>query len=183
MSAPRSAGFTLVEVLVALILAGTVLAGAAAVVGQLSAEKERQERADAELDRKATFEGWLRAAMASLAPSDAPQRRFHGTPTGFSFRARLLTAAGWFEERPVSLGVSEGKLTLRFATTELQRADCVDELKVAYLGRLGERREWVTSWTAVVTVPLAVRLRFVVRPHCGPAALRDSLLVLVRERG
>lgn len=126
VSIPRArAGFTLVEVMVALVVMGVVLAGARAMLGQIADDADRITAAASDADREANAEGLLRVILGRLEVSPMPgaEVRFEGEPHGMRFHTWCDVPDGWLERCEASLGfidVEEEKvLALRLSTGEL----------------------------------------------------------------
>lgn len=177
----RRAGFTLVEMLVALLVFGLLAAAGAAVMGSTltnqSAVKTRVERF-ADFQR---LRAVLRADLAQAAPRRT--RDTSGQPAGVAFiggdpwggnaeRLFVVVRRGWENPdraaRPslqyVEYRLSEGRIERRVRAaldgTALGPAqvliDGVETSQVAFLGNTG----WLAAWKgqAGVEIPRAVRL-------------------------
>ena len=96
------AGFTLVEVMVAVVVIGVVLVGARAMLGQIADDAGRISGAAAEADREANADALLRAVAGRLEVSPVPERevRFEGQPDGARFHSWCEVPDGWLEPVP-----------------------------------------------------------------------------------
>ena len=176
---PRNAGFTLIEVMVALAIGGLVVltaerlfAGAGDGARLLTESRER-------LDRDANARRWLEATFLSLAVGDSGSIGFTGDRDRVRFTAWQLTAGGWFEPRQIDLTISDGRLEAGISPGEsIILAESVTDLSFDYLLDPGADTRWVQQWVSPVSAPLAVRVRL---GRVRGAA--DTLLLLIKERG
>ena len=94
----RRSGFTLVEVMVALVIGGMAVAGAGALLSALADRAGAIERAAATADGDANAERELRSLVASLDVSaDTTAPVFAGDADSARFRAWCETPAGWLD--------------------------------------------------------------------------------------
>ena len=93
----RRAGFTLIEVMVALIVAGLVVLMAQRIFGAAADGVAAVGESRARLDREANAHRWLASAFLSLEVGLEGSASFEGTPHGMTFTSRLPTAHGWAE--------------------------------------------------------------------------------------
>ena len=169
-------GFTLIEVMVAVAIAGIVIVAAHQIFTGVADGARAVATARASLDRSANARRWLKATFLSLEPP------FEGRANRASFTSWQLVPGGWFEQRPTQL-VQNGSSFLGATGTEsLQLADSVSDVAFDYLLDPGADTKWVREWISPVSAPLAVRLRIA---GCGKrvAGCVDTLLFLVKERG
>lgn len=177
-----SQGFTLLEVLVALIVAGTVALLAhqlfSVAVGASAGLGTRR----ASLDRTANASRFLAAAFLSLDVGEKGAIGFEGRQDEMRFATWLQTADGWFELQPLSLSLKSQKLTARVAGGgALMLSDSVASIGFDYLLTPGEEARWVREWVSPVSAPLAVRLR--VTRHLGTRVVSDTAIYLIKGRG
>jgi prepilin-type N-terminal cleavage/methylation domain-containing protein len=174
------AGFTLVEVMVALVAMGVVLVGARAMLGQIADDADRITSASAQADREANADGLLRAIAGRLEVVPVPGReiRFEGEPQGARFHSWCEVPDGWLERCEASLGFidleGEQVLALRLSTGELvplRRGFATGEM--TYLRDAAEGGAWVRRWGASITAPLAF----------GIVVDGDTTIVRIGERG
>jgi prepilin-type N-terminal cleavage/methylation domain-containing protein len=176
-------GFTLIEVLVALVIA-TMLGlmahqvFAAAVEG--SAVLERGRRA---LDYTSNAHRFLAAAFLSLEVGVDEAGPFEGDPDEVCFASWLQTPDGWPEREAAALRVEDHRLVMVVASAPpLVLADSVAELHLDYLLEPGSKASWVREWHSSVSAPLSVRLRLTRRAADGSVAI-DTAIYLVKARG
>jgi prepilin-type N-terminal cleavage/methylation domain-containing protein len=179
----RSAGFTLVEVLVSLVLAGTaaLLAhGLFSVAVQGSAQLRAARHA---LDRGSNLRRFLASAFLSIEVGADGAGSFVGHSDRVRFAAWLQTADGWFERRDIVLSLQAGRLLATISPDPpVVLSDSVVTLALDYLLEPGAEARWVSEWISPVSAPLAVRIRITRRPD-GKALLGDSTIYLIKARG
>jgi prepilin-type N-terminal cleavage/methylation domain-containing protein len=173
----RSArGFTLVEVTVALTIAGLVILSAHRIFTGVADGAKAVAVSREHLDRSANARRWLKSTFLSL---EAP---FEGRTARASFTSWQLTPGGWFEPRPTQLLQDGDRLLANAGSESLYLAGGVSDVAFDYLLDPGANSKWVREWISPVSAPLAVRLRVA---GCGrrDAGCVDTLLFLVKERG
>jgi prepilin-type N-terminal cleavage/methylation domain-containing protein len=183
------AGFTLIEVLVALAVGSlVVLVSHQMLVGVADASASAGTAAS-DLDRFGNRRSWIIKAFANIYVSARPARGFDGVP--------LVSAAGdsvsfhtrhpdLNEESPVrvSMFVGQGDLlaiclgAAGGRPDTLRLADSVATFETRYLDAYGAESPWLRGWKSPVTAPLAIRI--VVKFHSGIA---DTLFMHVGTRG
>lgn len=176
----KRAGFTLVEVMVALVVIGVVVVGARTVLGQVADSADRIAAAASEADRDANADRLLRAVVGrlELVPGTGPESRFEGEPNGARFRSWCEVPDGWLERCDVALGFvtvqGDAVLGLRLAGADplvIRRGFRSGEL--LYLRDGGGGGDWVARWGASITAPLAI----------GVVVDGDTTIVRIGERG
>lgn len=169
-------GFTLIEVMVAMAIAGFVILAAHRIFTGVADGARAVAIARASLDRSANARRWLKSTFLSLEPP------FEGRANRASFTSWQLVPGGWFEQKPIQLLQDGNHFVATTGTVSLQLADSVSDVAFDYLLDPGADTKWVREWISPVSAPLAVRLRIA---GCGrrDASCADTLLVLVKERG
>ncbi|HEX6041738.1 prepilin-type N-terminal cleavage/methylation domain-containing protein [Longimicrobium sp.] len=174
------AGFTLVEVMVALVVMGVVLVGARTMLGQIAGDADRITAASAEADREANADLLLRTAAGRLevVPVPGQEIRFEGEPRGARFHTWCEVPDGWLERCEASLGFieleGENALALRLSTGEmvaLRRGFQSGEM--TYLRDAASGGSWVRRWGASITAPIAF----------GIVIDGDTSIIRIGERG
>src|SRR3989442_11667981 len=99
----KLAGFTLVEVLVALTIGAVVVLLAHELFGAVAERGRTLTVARTALDRSANARRWLDATFLSLDVGTEGAGGFDGRRDHVVFTTWLLTPDGWFERRAVSL--------------------------------------------------------------------------------
>lgn len=163
MSVRDPAGFTLIEVMVALVVGGMAVAAAAALLSGLGDRAAAVERVAERVDRDANGERLLRSLLANLALSpDTAVHSLTGDATSARFGAWCDAPEGWLERCAVRLffeqpgGVPSLRLALTGAvptTMELRRGFRAGGLRYLVDAEHGGR--WASTWTHIVP-PLAV---------------------------
>jgi prepilin-type N-terminal cleavage/methylation domain-containing protein len=171
-------GFTLVEVLVALVLAALVILGARGLLAGLSDSAARISRVARAADADANAERTLRALVGRLEIGTPDAGLFTGDVRSAAFTSWCDTRFGWQERCRVTLTADSAgemrSLVARLSTGErlvLRRA--VRELSFRYLADAATGGAWTQRWGAGLTAPVAI----------GVVVDGDTLIVRVGERG
>ena len=169
-------GFTLIEVLVALTIAGVVVVGAHQIFAGVAdgANAVASERRN--LDRSSNARRWLKATFLSLEPP------FEGRTDRVSFTSWQLSSGGWFEQQKIVLRRDGRRLVAMHSNAALELADNVTDLAFDYLLEPGADTRWVREWISPVSSPVAIRVR-IAGCGMGDAGCVDTLFFLVKERG
>lgn len=174
----RAAGFTLVEVLVALVIAGTVIVTARMLLEQLAADAKRLVAHVATNDSKANTDRTLRQLVSRLEVGTDDSRRFAGNERAVRFTSWCDVPRGWQERCTVTLAIdtqgSEPLLVASLSTGELleiRRGFSTATLR--YLGDAAWGGTWFSSWGESITAPLAI----------GVLIDADTLILRIGERG
>lgn len=182
---PESArrGFTLVEVMVALALAGTVALLAHRLFGVVL-EGSRQLGIEARtLDREQNAGRLLSSMLLSIAVGTAGDAQFEGRSDRVRFSAWMETEDGWFERREIAVALAGARLQATISPGEsVVLGDSVQALALDYLLELGAESRWVAEWISPVTAPLAVRVRTRRQP-LRSSARSDTTIYLIKARG
>jgi prepilin-type N-terminal cleavage/methylation domain-containing protein len=170
------AGFTLVEVMVALSVAAVVLLGARMMLGQLADGASRIASAASEADRDANADALLRTLAGRLEVT--PERRFHGEPHAVRFHTWCEVPDGWLERCEASIGVLERDTAAVLALTTtagqvvpLRRGFA--EAEILYLRDARGGGDWVRSWGAGITAPVGM----------GMVLDGDTAIIRIGDRG
>ncbi|MGO4126610.1 prepilin-type N-terminal cleavage/methylation domain-containing protein [Inquilinus sp. YAF38] len=197
---PRQRGFTLVEVLVALVLAG-LAASAAVGLPNLFARFDQKSRTEAELRDSVAAAGRLLRALAEGAVPDL-SRDEAADPAD----ATALTLLSWGPpilalDRPVPLTLrvvqADGRAALRLAWTDpgtgAAREETVMEgarsIRLSYFAAGSSGGAWRSEWARPWALPAAVLLRVDVPELGAPidligrtrARLPEACLALPQE--
>jgi prepilin-type N-terminal cleavage/methylation domain-containing protein len=182
MNARGGSGFTLVEVLVALIVTALVALIAHGIFGAALDSARELRTARGSLDREVNSGRLLASAFLSLdVGEDAGP--FEGRSDRVEFTSWLPTPDGWWERSRVRLRADGGKLLYEAGSAPaIELSDSVVDLHVDYLLEPGAAARWVGNWTSAVSAPLAVRLRLLRVPQTG-RQVSDTVLFLIGGRG
>ena len=160
--APTStlAGFTLIEVLVALTIGAIVVLVSHELLGAVAERGRTLTVVRSGLDRSANARRWLDATFLSLDVGTEGAGGFDGRRDHVVFTTWLLTPDGWFERRTVSLACDNDRLVASVAPGQpIALMDSVAELALDYLLEPGAESRWVREWVSPVSAPVAVRMR------------------------
>ncbi|SRR6266568_1787186 len=186
--APTStlAGFTLIEVLVALAIGAVVVLLAQQLFAAVAERGKTLTAARTALDRSANARRWLDATFLSLDVGTEGAAGFEGRPDHAAFASWLLTPDGWFERRMVSLARNNDRLVASVAPGQpITLMDSVADLALDYLLEPGAESRWVREWVSPVSAPVAVRMR-IEKAGNGKrdtGNVVDTVLLLIKERG
>lgn len=172
----RGGGFTLIEVMVAMVVGAVVIMAAHRIFTGVADGAKAVAVARESLDRRVNARRWLKATFLSLEPP------FEGRANRASFTSWQIVPGGWFEKIPTQLVFENHDFFGVTGGERLQLADSVSDVAFDYLLDPGADTKWVREWISPVSAPLAVRLRIA---GCGrrDAGCVDTLLFLVKERG
>lgn len=168
------AGFTLVELMVALVVSAVVVLGARQLLEQLGESAHRTVVVAARADRAANGERLLRDLAGRLEIGRNAAARFSGETGETRFASWCEVPSGWEERCTVSLVARGTSLVASFGgadTLTLLVRDAPIELRYLDDPRAGGR--WFTSWGAGITAPLAIAV----------IAGGDTTIVRIGERG
>jgi prepilin-type N-terminal cleavage/methylation domain-containing protein len=180
MTTRSRAGFTLIELVVALLVVGMVLLLTHQVFTVVTEGARAIEASRTALDREANARRWLESAWLSLEVG-GEAGGFEGHRTQAEFGTWLLTPGGWFTRARVRLDVADGDFVARTGGRTLVLADAVREVSFDYLLTPGAESHWVGEWISPASAPLAVRVR--VRHADSRRERTDTLLFLIGPRG
>jgi prepilin-type N-terminal cleavage/methylation domain-containing protein len=159
-------GFTLLEVLVAVIVSAALLLAADAVFEQLADSRVASAHEATERDHvqnaRELIRSWLRQVVVSpqIDASGLPHE-FGGDSVAAHFTSSCIAPGGWERECQVTLGVSSdstGAVLTAVSSTgdsaSLRSSGRGQEL--LYLIDAANGGEWMRSWPVGPTVPIAV---------------------------
>ncbi|HEU4455787.1 MAG TPA: prepilin-type N-terminal cleavage/methylation domain-containing protein [Longimicrobium sp.] len=184
MRAGRAGGFTLVELVVAMAVAGMVVAGAygvlsAAVDSRARVERERAESLPGPAAR-AALEGWLRAAANVEGGGTFVGRDFRSGPVELDVVAFAVEDGGALYPGPrrialwVETDASAPRTGLLAEVSPLRPGEPAETLSVApaaaglslrYRTIVQDYERWIDAWAADTLLPEAVELRVLARPE------------------
>ncbi len=183
-------GFTLVEVLIALMIGSLVVLLTHELFRSVTEGAQRLERGRVALERQRLGDRWLAAALLSLETGDLAGS-FEGHPDNVRFATWLLQPGGWMELDHVRLSVIDTDLVAETAGGRMILQTGVERVGFDYLLEPGADSRWVQDWVSPVSAPLAVRIRLTLladrsdRPIARPPdrLMVDTLLLLIKGRG
>ena len=154
MIGPLRAGFTLVEVVVALVVGGMAVTAAALLLNGLENRAETIERAAATSDAARNAERLLVQLVGNAELGDDSTPTFAGDSLALSFHSWCETTHGWLDRCAALLRFApEGErkvlqLQLRGADTlEVAVRHSVANGRIRYLMNAESRGTWIDKWT------------------------------------
>lgn len=174
----RRSGFTLIEVMVALVVSGIVLLGARAMLEVTADSASGISAAAAAVDRDANAERVLRALVERIEIGTVDGTSFGGDSATARFASWCDVPAGWLERCAVTLTIERdstgGALVARTSVgDEYRLRSGFRQGTLRYLDSPNAGGVWIHSWGAGITAPMAV----------GIILDHDTLIVRIGERG
>ncbi|HEV8197334.1 MAG TPA: prepilin-type N-terminal cleavage/methylation domain-containing protein [Gemmatimonadales bacterium] len=176
MRTSNSGGFTLVEVLIAMVIGSLVVLLAHQLFATASDGTRRLEAARMRLERERLAARWLESAFLSLE-AGGKDGSFEGHPHTVSFTTWLTQPGGWLEPRAVLIRVIDSSLRADTDHGPIGLQQGVREVDFDYLLEPGAESHWVREWVSPVSAPLAVRIRLT--RNTGV----DTTVMLIKGRG
>lgn len=180
MRARSRAGFTLIELVVALLVVGIVVSLTHQVFAVVVEGARTLEASRTALDRGANARRWMQAAWLSLEVG-GEAGAFEGHRGSAEFTTWTMTPGGWFESARIRLELTDSQWVARSRGRALLLAEPIDAVEFDYLLTPGEASQWVHEWVSPASAPLAVRIR--VRRAACRGQCTDTLLFLIGPRG
>jgi prepilin-type N-terminal cleavage/methylation domain-containing protein len=172
------AGFTLLEVIVALSLSALVLLGARLMLGRMADGADALAISSADTDRVANDAALLRGLMGRVELRPDSSGGVQGDGRGVRVSSWCDVPAGWQERCTAMLGLltvdHQQRLVLELPGQEfhvIRRG--IDRGHFIYLASPASGGEWTDRWTSGVAVPLAI----------GVVLDGDTLFLRVGESG
>ena len=177
------AGFTLLEVLVAVMIAATLLLSADAVFEQLAASRDGTARSAVTRDEMRNAESLTRSWVRQIdvSPTSGPTSLPHvfvGDAAESRFTSWCIAAGGWERACDVSLrtvadsnGVGVVATSSTGDSARIQMRDST--IALGYLLDAANGGHWVSSWPSGPTVPIAI----------GIVSPSDTVVYRVGARG
>ncbi len=155
----RRAGFTLVEVSVALVVGVVAVGTAHAVLSSTHDMVVRLAVADEASRREYNGYRWL-AERLRAADVGVDSGRFDGSSDALSFPTWVAEEHGWSYPVRVSIRLDGGRLGVRLDSDNLiVLRDSVAEVHFDYLQQYGADEPWVEEWSSDVRPPAGLRIR------------------------
>lgn len=174
----RSRGFTLLELVVALTLAGFVALAAHRIFTGVLDGVRRVEAARGTLDREANARRLLAALVAGVAVSRGPPDAFEGGRDRVTFSTWHVDALGRTVRRRVRLALEgEALVAHGLGPDAVRLLGDVTEVAFDYLLALGAAERFVREWYSDASPPAAMRMRI------ARGAATDTLLLIIGSRG
>lgn len=169
-------GFTLVEVLVALVIGAMVLAGARGLMEGLADHAAATVRVARVGDSIANSERTVRQVVGNIALAPRLEPSFIGTPTQAGFASWCPSVFGGLEACSAHLLVvrsdTAAEVVLALSTGMRLSIGHGTTVRLRYLADAGAGGRWHARWDDVLTPPLAI----------GVLAGTDTMLFRIGER-
>ena len=184
-SKSRNAGFTLIEVVIALVISAIVVLTGRQMLEAIGGESRRVHSASEEATFEANADRVLRELIGRMEIGSTIERGFGGTERHATFSSWCEVPEGWLESCRVSLTIDSAAhtnalvLTTRIASRdESQGALLVLRQGFAhgalrYLSSASDGGVWFHAWGQGITAPLAI----------GIILGFDTAIVAIGERG
>jgi prepilin-type N-terminal cleavage/methylation domain-containing protein len=171
-------GFTLVELMVALVVSAIVVLGARMLLEQLGDSALRTVTAATRADREANGERLLRDLAGRLEVGTDQTVRFSGEPNTASFGSWCDVPSGWQERCTVTLvaGAQGDHSSLIASFSAGDRVTLLvreQPIELRYLDDPRGGGRWFMSWGAGITAPLAFAV----------ISGADTMIVRIGDRG
>ena len=178
---PGLAGFTLIEVVVALAIGGLVLTMVGKTFVAATSAARLLEAARVDRDREANWRRWLAAALAStLPPTDSTP--FRGTGSGLAFTASLRRPDGSFAPARVQIRMAGSEMIAEGdGVSPIVLANRVRSVRFDYLPVLGAESAWIPEWVSAAGAPEMTRIRIARGSDAGLVEV-DTVTLIVRDR-
>lgn len=178
----RHSGFTLIEVLVALMVGAIVLLGARQVLAILTDQSHSLARRATQTDRDANGERVLRDLVGQLELGSPGTVPFSGLPDTVHFSSWCEGPSGWLERCAVTLSFAADSdhETLRAQLGASPPLDLVRGFRSGafrYLESAASGGQWFQKWGTGITAPLAIGI-VMVRDDAV-----DTMVVRIGPRG
>lgn len=171
------AGFTLIEVLVALVLSGLVAVGVHDVFATMSRAASQTSAASRALDTDATKARLLRGLVADMETTGSLDTEFGGDSVRAEFTSWCLTSHGWGERCRVVFALEEVNrvttLRVHFGEDSVSLQTVSSESRLLYLTDLSAGGGWSPRWNRGPLLPRAIGL---LSPH-------DTVIMRIGGRG
>jgi prepilin-type N-terminal cleavage/methylation domain-containing protein len=175
-------GFTLVEVMVALVLAGIAVSTAVGVFASTGDTVRRLGQESRAWTHRGNARVWLSDALASAEVDATGGIIFDGDRESVRFRGWQWSPKGWVEPADIEVSFVGGRLRATNGSgAPLVLSDSIEGIALSYLPTWGEDTEWLPRWRSDSGLPAAVRLIVWSRARDLPRS--DTSIVLVGVGG
>jgi prepilin-type N-terminal cleavage/methylation domain-containing protein len=171
-------GFTLLEILAALAIAGSVAVLAHRVFTSLADGAARLEQTRAVLDREMNARRMLQGLAGSLEIDPSGSSGFVGEATRVSFTSWPIGGNGWPSRRRVTIALRDSALIVDgLDSVAVVLREGIRRATFDYLLQTGAGAPWLRQWSSPVSAPIAIRLRVEEEDAV------DTVLLVVGPRG
>jgi prepilin-type N-terminal cleavage/methylation domain-containing protein len=163
MPIPDRRGFTLIEIIAALLLIGLAMIGGLALIDQIGDSAGRIAQEASRAARDGNGRRLLRRLLLDAAPSTDTTKRFRGDAHSMELSTRCEVPAGWTEPCRAMLALDERQDTSA-VLAELSTGESYallrksGSLEFRYFNPTPIDTFWVRQWSSNVTLPTAVGL-------------------------
>lgn len=155
----RRPGFTLIELMAALMLSGLVLLGAHRLLDQLGDGRDRLRAASTGDAARINRTRLLRELVAHAELNGDSGRRLVGAARSASFASMCLAPAGWLERCVVSLTLDmSGDSSVLEGTLDGKSLSLWNGRGNASLAYFEKGRGWLREWSSSLALPSAVAI-------------------------
>ncbi len=178
----RHNGFTLIEVLVALVVGSIVLLGAHRILAVLADQAHALTRHAADVDQHANGERMLRDLVGQLELGSPGTIAFTGSQDTVRFSSWCESPAGWLEQCQVTLSFAArgDRQVLRAQLGTGQTFDLIQGFSAGgfrYLESAAGGGQWFQRWGTGITSPLGIGVLL------ARGDTVDTMLVRIGPRG
>jgi prepilin-type N-terminal cleavage/methylation domain-containing protein len=172
------AGFTLIEVMVAMTVSAIVLLGARLLLGELADDAARIAAEARSGSEEINGERVLRATIMQMEVGTWPGTTFGGDKNSAAFHSWCDVPRGWRERCRVELAVravadSAQLIMVTSVGARLTVLRRQSPMTLRYLSSAASGGTWIRTWGTGITAPVAI----------GVFTVRDTLIVRIGERG
>lgn len=171
------AGFTLLEMIVALGLASVALLLAHAILGGVLDADAGLRRATEEARRVDAARAWVLEACHGLEVGGSSDLGFYGSVTEARFTTRVVDLSGTVAAGDARIIVDVDRIRLSLPSGTFVLVDSITGGSFAYLLSGELEGSWLRAWSAPSSAPTAIRITW------SRAGMTDSLLCPIGGRG
>jgi prepilin-type N-terminal cleavage/methylation domain-containing protein len=171
-------GFTLIEIMAALVIGGITLATIVQVIVLLLASAKELTTLAADHEARMTAHHRIRSVLGSIQ-QPVGTKWFRGTRDEAEFTGALRTSADGFRTSTVRLSVHGGRLTALAPDDGEYVLTAADSVAFEYLAGHGLNAPFLPAWSSSSEPPVAIRVRLARRDTRDRNTV-DTLLVPVR---
>jgi prepilin-type N-terminal cleavage/methylation domain-containing protein len=154
-------GFTLIEVMAAIVLSGLAVSAGVLLFRQLEDETMRIRRQGALVSRTGNGERLLRELLRNAESSIDTTERFRGDEHSATYRSWCAVPSGWLERCDVLLAIDHrpdtSAILVQLSTGERLVVDSrPGPIELMYFDLLGRDSVWVKRWGESLILPGAI---------------------------
>ena len=153
-------GFTLIEVLVAIVVAAVVLGAGRAIVASVADAAARAARASADQDAEFAGEALARSLVGHARTLQGDSITFLGSQREFVVRTWCPVVGGWTEPCDAGFAIDDSARSLvfrtGFGTGPVPVLHVSESLALRYLASAEYGGRWLDRWSEAGELPIAV---------------------------